>query len=144
MPDLPPEAHKKFVRLLYRTCGHHEIVPDALKVPAHYDRTSDALYRGGYADVWKGECSGREVAVKVIRLYSTDVLRKVINVGGWWHFVSPPSRLIMLCVEVLQGGCDVEIPSTPKHPTTVRSDDVGNSVCHGIALDGERKHQGVH
>ena len=38
-------------------------------VPAGYDPTDDALYRGGYADVWKGEYRGREVAVKVIRLY---------------------------------------------------------------------------
>ena len=49
-------------------------------VLVHYDRTDDALYRGGYADVWKGEYRGREVAVKVIRLYSRDVLKNVINV----------------------------------------------------------------
>ena len=50
-------------------------------IPVCYDRTRVALYKGGFADVWKGEYRGREVAVKVIRLYSRDVLEGVINVG---------------------------------------------------------------
>jgi len=54
-----------------------------LKVPICYDRTSDALYRGGYADVWKGKCRGQDVAVKVIRTYSTSDLQKIIGVGRW-------------------------------------------------------------
>ena len=80
-PGLTPSAQKKSLRLLYRTCGYYAIVPSTLKVLVDYDRTGDALYRGGYADVWKGECSGRDVAIKVIRLYSKDVLQKVVNVG---------------------------------------------------------------
>ena len=100
--NLPPPAQKKSLRLLYRACGHHAIVPSALKVTIDYDRTGDALYRGGYADVWKGKFSGQDVAVKVIRLYSKDVLQKVINVGpNRWNFVSPCPRLIILCVEIL-------------------------------------------
>ena len=52
-----------------------------MKVSACYDQTSNALYRGGSADVWKGDYHGKDVAVKVIRTYSNDELRKVINVS---------------------------------------------------------------
>ena len=110
-------------------------------VLVHYDRTDDALYRGGYADVWKGEYRGREVAVKVIRLYSRDVLKNVINVCHWCYVVAPRPMLTRLCAEILQGSCDVEITSTSKHPTIGRSNDVANSVRNGIALDVKRNYQ---
>lgn len=82
-PDLPPRARKNCLKLLYRTCGDHALVPTTLKVPISYDRTTDALYRGGFADVWKGEHCGRDVAVKVIRTYSNADLKKIIGVGCW-------------------------------------------------------------
>ena len=43
-------------------CGGHALLPTALNIPVSYERTGDALYRGGFADVWKGEHRGREVA----------------------------------------------------------------------------------
>jgi len=70
----------KCLKLLYRTCGRCVLLPKTLEIPVWYDRVSDALFRGGYADVWKGEHCGRAVAVKVIRLYSTSDLRKIIGV----------------------------------------------------------------
>jgi len=73
-PDLSSPTGKKCLRLLYRTCGHHALLPRTLKIPVHYDRTSAALFRGGYADVWKGEHCGQDVAVKVIRTYSNSDL----------------------------------------------------------------------
>lgn len=70
----------KCLKLLYKTCGRCVLLPKTLEIPVCYDRASDALFRGGYADVWKGEHCGRDVAVKVIRLYSTSDLRKIIGV----------------------------------------------------------------
>ena len=52
-----------------------------MKVFVRYDRTSVALYRGGFGDVWKGEYRGRDVAVKVIRTYSDSDLEKMIGVS---------------------------------------------------------------
>ena len=52
-----------------------------MRIPVCYDRTSVPLYRGGFADVWKGNYCGRDVAVKVIRIYSTSDLRKVAGVS---------------------------------------------------------------
>lgn len=80
--NLSPWTEKKCLRLLYKTCGHHILLPKALQVLANYDRSSGALCHGGFGDVWKGELSGREVAVKVIRTYLQGELERVINVGG--------------------------------------------------------------
>jgi hypothetical protein len=81
MPDLSPRIRQKCLKALYRTCGRNALLPRALKIPVYYDRASAALYRGGFADVWKGEYRGRNVAVKVIRTYSTDNLQKIIGVS---------------------------------------------------------------
>ena len=89
IPNLSPFAQRRSLRLLYRACGHHAIIPNALKVVVDCDRTSVAPYRGGYADVRKAQCSGRDVAVKLIRLYSNEVLQKVIHVSYRRRSISP-------------------------------------------------------
>ncbi|KAF9791048.1 kinase-like domain-containing protein [Thelephora terrestris] len=78
-PDLPPSVRKQCLRPLYKTCGRHALLPTSLKIPICYDQTSDASYSGGYADVWKGEHCGRDVAVKVIRRYLNSDLQKVVG-----------------------------------------------------------------
>ncbi|KAF9791125.1 kinase-like domain-containing protein [Thelephora terrestris] len=79
MPDLSPWAQNQCLRPLYRTCGTHALLPKAMKIPICYDRTSDVLYSGGYADVWKGKHCGQDVAVKVIRTFSNSDFGKVIG-----------------------------------------------------------------
>ncbi|KAF9649062.1 kinase-like protein [Thelephora ganbajun] len=102
MPGLTLWTRKRYLKLLYRTCGHHKLVPATLKIPICYDRTSHALYKGGFADVWKGEHRGRDVAVKVIRMYSTSDLKKVV--GRFckevvtWKFLRHPNVLPLLGV----------------------------------------------
>ena len=54
-----------------------------MKVLAQYDRTGGPLCRGGFADVWKGDHCGREVAVKVMRTYTRGDLQKVVGVSRW-------------------------------------------------------------
>ena len=81
MPDLSPWARNQCLRPLYRTCGRYALLPKTMEIPICYDRTGDALYSGGYADVWKGQYLGRDVAVKVIRTYSSSDLEKVIGVS---------------------------------------------------------------
>jgi len=71
-------------------------------VPACYDRTSDALYRGGFADVWKGAYCGRDVAVKVLRTYSTSDLQKIVGrfckEVVMWKFLQHPNVLPLIGV----------------------------------------------
>ena len=124
MPELPPRIRKKCLESLYRTCGHHALLPRSLKIPVCYDRTRTALYRGGYSDVWKGEHCGRAVAVKVIRTYSNNDLQKVVGVGCWSCSLSACPCADTTSVAVLQGGCDVEDTPTSKHLAADRSDNV--------------------
>ena len=57
-----------------------------MQIPLHYDKSDAPLYHGGYADVWKGESQGHQVAVKVLRVYSTSDFEKITNVG--FHYLS--------------------------------------------------------
>ena len=98
------------------------------------------MYQGGFADVWKGEYCGQDVAVKVIRTYSNSDSQKMIGVSGWLLSLRV-CALTVPHVEVLQGGCDMEIPPASKCPAAGRSDDVRGPACNGVGLDGERKHQ---
>jgi len=68
-----------------------------LKVPIPFEQTGNALFRGGFADVWKGEHSGRDVAIKVIRIYSDSDLQRVIGVSCWLRYfpASPPTNSAM-------------------------------------------------
>ena len=70
-------------------------------IPICYDRTGVALYRGGFADVWKGEHCGRDVAVKVIRTYSNSDLQRIIGVSCLLHSLSVCLRTDAARVEVL-------------------------------------------
>lgn len=79
--DFSPLVREKCLRRLYRTCGCYAILPTALKISVRCDRSDNALYRGGYADVWKGEYHGRDVAVKVVRAYSNSDSQKLFRVS---------------------------------------------------------------
>ena len=59
------------------------------------------MYRGGFADVWKGEHRGQDVAVKVLRTYLNSDLQKITGVG---YRLCPFLRVYVLtkpCIEVL-------------------------------------------
>ena len=62
-------------------CGRQALLPKSLKIPICYKPSDVPLYRGGFADVWKGEHKGRHVAVKVLKVYSTDEIGKVTSVS---------------------------------------------------------------
>jgi hypothetical protein len=142
MLELSPQIRKKCLKSLYRTCGRRALLPRTLKIPICYDRTGVASYRGGFADVWKGMHCGRAVAVKVVRTYSNDDLQKIIGVSYWPRpNLSARPRTETALVEVLQGSRDVENAPASECPIADRSDHVRDSVCDGIRLDGQWKHQ---
>ena len=79
------------------------------------------MYRGGFADVWKYQHQGREVAVKVLRVYATSDLEVIIRVG---HQRSPFPALSLTrdFTEVLQGIHAVEGSSASKRVASSRSE----------------------
>ena len=69
------------MRFLYDVCGRDALLPRSLELPFSYNTTGDPLVGGGFADVWKGQYQGREVAVKVLRVFKTDDLKKTRKVS---------------------------------------------------------------
>jgi hypothetical protein len=81
LPDLPPRLRRKCLSALYRICGSQALLPRSLQIPICYNQLDVPLYRGGFADVWKGEHGGRHVAVKVLRVYATSDIEKIRSVS---------------------------------------------------------------
>lgn len=67
---------------LCRICGHQALLPKSVQIPLCYNRMDDPLYHGGFAEVWKGEHQGCEVAVKVLKVSMTSDLGKVTRVSS--------------------------------------------------------------
>ena len=47
------------------------------------------MCHGGFADVWRGNYEGREVAVKVLRVYMTSDFKKITRVSDLCGYPSP-------------------------------------------------------
>jgi len=69
------------MKLLYRTCARHSLLPGSLQIEVCYDPAAIPHSRGGFADVWKGEYQGLEVAVKVLRTDKRSDLQKIARVS---------------------------------------------------------------
>ena len=142
--SLPPEIRRSCLRASYEICGRKALLPGSLPIPLCYNPMDTPETHGGLADVWKGEYKGREVAAKVLRVYKTSDPKGTRKVGG-----VPPimfsSELTVSHAVVLQGGRDVEDPSSPERVTAVGRDDVRGSasVRDGIGVDEEREHYPV-
>ena len=124
------------MRYLYRICGHLALIPRSLEIKVHYNRGEYPLCDGGFADVWKCRYDGKEVAAKVLKVYSTSDFEQIRKVGYSQHFVGI-DKLTMSWVEVLQGGYDVEGPSPPERIAAARCDDNRESVRDDIRVDGK-------
>ena len=77
---VPPRLRGKCLSTLCKICGYHALLPRSVQISLHYDRTSVPRYQGGFAEVWKAEHNGREVAVKVLKVYATSDLTDVTRV----------------------------------------------------------------
>ena len=76
-----PPIRRKCLATLCKICSHHALIPRPIQIPLCYDRTEAPRYRGGFAEVWKGEHEGIEVAVKVLKVFVTSDLAKITRVG---------------------------------------------------------------
>ena len=97
------------------------MIPRSLEIEVHCDQQEYPLRNGGFADVWKCPYDGKEVAVKVLKVYQTSNFEQIRRVG-----CSRPvciNGLTISRIEILQGGYDVERPSSSKRVATAWSDD---------------------
>jgi len=95
MSGLAPQTRGKFLHAVYKTCGRQALVPRSLEIPLCYDPNEKPAYHGGFADLWKGQYRGKEVAAKVLRLRPTDDLERVRRVGFWWYSLDLLRALII-------------------------------------------------
>lgn len=68
------------MRSLYTICGREASLPKSLSIPLCYNPMDTPRCSGGFADLWKGNHDGREVAAKALRVYRTsdlDGMKKV-------------------------------------------------------------------
>ena len=67
--------------MLCKICGYYAVIPKSIQIPLCYDRMRAPRYKGRLTGVWKGEHEGVEVAVKVLRVFTTSDLIKIMKVG---------------------------------------------------------------
>lgn len=80
-PNLQQRFQNKCWSVLRKICAHRASLPKSLQIPVCYNRSENPLYRGEFANVWKGEHQGLKVAVKVLEVYSTSDFSKIRNVS---------------------------------------------------------------
>ena len=80
-----PEIRRRCLRTLHRICGRRVLLPQSLGIAPRYYPTEDAMYYGGFADVWNGRHQGREVVVKVLKVYKMGDLEETRRVGCRRH-----------------------------------------------------------
>jgi len=110
---------KKCLSALCKICGRQALLPSSFKIPLCYDRLEDALYSGGYADVWMGEHQGRKVAVKVLRVYSTSDLDKITTVGHHQRLAKVRIEELMIMVIVQRFCKEVVTWKSLRHPNVL-------------------------
>ena len=89
--ELAPRVRKNCLKLLYRMCARHSLLPGSLQIEVCYNSAATPHSRGGFADVWRGEYDGLEVAVKVLRTDMRSDLQKIAR-------VSCPQRYAFACI----------------------------------------------
>ena len=77
-----PSLRRKCLATLCKICSHHALIPRSMQIPLCYNRTESPRYRGGFAEVWKGEHEGVEVAVEVLKIFVTSDLVRITRVGS--------------------------------------------------------------
>ena len=105
-----------------------------MHVPCCYDEGTTEERHGGHATVFKGEGRGRQVAIKVVRLYLTNELETPLSVcpfQPYWR------RLFLIqLLELLQGSRFLETPSTSKYSAIAWREFGKAEICDDIRVDG--------
>jgi hypothetical protein len=64
------------------------LYPECLILGHAANRHGDPIARGSFGDIWRGQISGREVAIKVLRVYQRSDAQKLLKVGFDFCFAS--------------------------------------------------------
>jgi hypothetical protein len=135
------------VRMLRRACGLLGLLPTSHVLSEGLMKTSErALFHGGYAEIWRGTLGTREVAIKVLRVYSTDDMANVKRVSA--------TKLHGIILRTRQRFCsEVVLWKRLKHPNVLPFLGISTTIfpfCmisdwmpHGSVVDYLRKNSDV-
>ncbi|KAF9643195.1 kinase-like protein [Thelephora ganbajun] len=106
LDKLPQQIYKDCLRYLYKTCGRHIILPKSLAIPLCYNPMEIPQTHGGFADVWKGQYNGREVAAKALRVSLTSnfdrIRRRFCKEVVAWKALRHPNVLPLIGVTMTE------------------------------------------
>lgn len=119
LDSLPLQIRERCLYYLYTICSHQALVPRSLEIPLCYNPEDIPHSRTRLAEVWKGRHNGQDVAVEVLKMNLRDNLDKAKRVSSP-RFFAPTDEFTAPRTDVLQGGRDVEVPSTPERVASVR------------------------
>ena len=111
-----PRYDIKIFKRFRQLCGRARLLPFSHILPEKLIQTSEnPVASGGFCDVWEGIYHDKWVAIKALRIYKEDDVRKVTKVT----YPALPISLRRLWLTVaegyLQGGCDLEADLTSKY-----------------------------
>lgn len=78
---LAPKLQRNCLDTLRKICSRQGLLPRSVQIQLLYSRSDTPLYQGGFADIWKSQYQGYHVAVKVLRVCTSDNFRKITSVG---------------------------------------------------------------
>jgi len=65
----------EFLNILCKMCDRQRITPTSMNIANCRREEPNPAKSGGNADVFRGVCRGRQVAIKVVRVYLSDLDR---------------------------------------------------------------------
>ena len=103
VPQLDEGVSRRSSQLLYKICKARGILPASYIIQPEHTHVGEFGWRGGFADVSKGEYRGRSVAIKHLRIGRKDEFDNIFKVGNYIQLMhrscSPSTK--QLCREVL-------------------------------------------
>jgi hypothetical protein len=76
---IDPTHKRRHVKALIRLSGATGLYPECL-VLKEIDIIGDAVGGGGFADIFKGQLWGQEIAVKILKVYQKSDIEKLLKV----------------------------------------------------------------
>ena len=80
LPELDEKLRKQCLHLLYKICKAHGMLPTSYIIQPELIHLGEFGWSGGFADVSKGEYRGYPVAIKHLRIGTSDEFKKIFKV----------------------------------------------------------------
>jgi len=126
----------KFLNQLCKMCDLQRSLPSSMVIPSIDDISVAPACGGGFADVFQGKYRGRQVAIKVMRVYVSGDRGLDRSVGVSFNALHGKPALTAPPTEVLQRGHRLEAPAAHECSAITRRDAGTKQVCICVGMDG--------